>query len=102
PALVDRTLDPAELADAAGFARRHLPGIDGTMTHHTVCMYTNTPDGHFVVDRHPTTPLVHVAAGLSGHGFKFTSVLGAALADLVLDDRTDTPIEFLGLGRWIA
>jgi glycine/D-amino acid oxidase-like deaminating enzyme len=58
-----------------------------------------TPDAHFVVDRHPEHPQVVFAAGLSGHGFKFTCVLGEALTQLALDGRTDLPIEFLAANR---
>ena len=58
-----------------------------------------TPDGHFVVDRHPQYPQVALAAGLSGHGFKFVPVLGKILADLALDGRTSLPIEFLSCRR---
>ena len=47
-----------------------------------------TPDGHFVVDRHPEYPQVAFAAGLSGHNFKFVPVLGRILADLALEGRT--------------
>ena len=53
-----------------------------------------TPDGHFVVDRHPEHPQVAFAAGLSGHGFKFVPVLGRILADLALEGRTSLPITF--------
>jgi glycine/D-amino acid oxidase-like deaminating enzyme len=66
---------------------------------HAVCMYTMTPDEHFVVDRHPAHPAVAFAAGLSGHGFKMASVLGKALAELVLDGGTPIPIGFLGAQR---
>ncbi|MEM8620985.1 MAG: N-methyl-L-tryptophan oxidase [Actinomycetota bacterium] len=100
PSALDRTLDPAELADATGFLARCLPGVGGEMTHHAVCMYTNSPDGHFVVDRHSHAPQVQFAAGLSGHGFKFASVLGEVLADLALEGGTDHPIEFLGAQRF--
>jgi glycine/D-amino acid oxidase-like deaminating enzyme len=62
-------------------------------------MYTMTPDANFVIDRHPRWPQVVFAAGLSGHGFKFTNVLGAALADLTLDGVTSLPIDFLQRAR---
>jgi len=58
-----------------------------------------SPDEHFVVDRHPEHAHVVFAAGLSGHGFKFTPVLGQALADLALNGATELPIEFLALRR---
>ena len=62
-------------------------------------MYTMTPNGNFIVDRHPRWPQVSLVAGLSGHGFKFAPVLGEALADLAIDGKTSQPIEFLGLAR---
>ena len=63
-------------------------------------MYTNTPDGHFIVDLHPETDRVIVACGFSGHGLKFASAMGEILADLALDGGTGHPIEFLRLGRF--
>jgi glycine/D-amino acid oxidase-like deaminating enzyme len=59
-----------------------------------------SPDEHFIVDRHPQHPHVVFAAGLSGHGFKFAPVLGAALADLAFNGATRLPIEFLSLRRF--
>ncbi len=71
-----------------------MPQLADRPTEHSVCMYTVTPDRHFVVDRHPRHPQVALAAGLSGHGFKFVPVLGRILADLALDGQTDLPIAF--------
>lgn len=99
PTAVDRQLDRAEEHRVASFVGEFLPEATTERTDHTVCMYTMTPDGHFVVDRHPHYPQVVFAAGLSGHGFKFTGVLGEALCELALDGKTDLPIEFLSVGR---
>ncbi len=63
-------------------------------------MYTVTPDEHFIVDRHPAYDRVTVACGFSGHGFKFSSAIGEALADIALEGRSDLPVGFLGLGRF--
>ena len=49
------------------------------------CLFSNSPDKHFVLDRHPDFPQVSVAAGFSGHGFKFASVVGEIMADLALE-----------------
>jgi glycine/D-amino acid oxidase-like deaminating enzyme len=67
---------------------------------HSVCFYTMSPDEHFIVDRHPDCENVLFAAGLSGHGFKFTSVLGEALAELATAGSSQQPIEFLSLARF--
>jgi sarcosine oxidase len=64
---------------------RFLPRANGRLLRGTVCLYTNTPDGHFIIDRHPNSPRVLIASPCSGHGFKFASAIGEALADLALD-----------------
>ena len=66
------------------------------------CMYTTSVDHHFVVDRYPDSERVVVACGFSGHGFKFASVIGEALADLATDGRSELPIGFLSLRRFAA
>jgi len=99
PANVDRNLHPDDVAPVAGFIETCLPDLNPQPVRHSVCMYTLTPDHHFIVDRHPRFPNVAIAAGFSGHGFKFTQVLGEALADLAIEGATKLPIDFLGLGR---
>lgn len=96
---VDRDLGSNDVAPLAGFVERHLTGVLPTLHHHSVCLYTMSPDQHFIVDRHPEWPHVVFAAGLSGHGFKFAPVLGAALADLSLNGQTELPIGFLSRRR---
>ena len=69
------------------------------------CLYTNSPDSHFIIDRHPDPRYrdrVIIACGFSGHGFKFASVIGEALADLAMHGKTDLPIDFLSMGRVIS
>ena len=99
PLTVDRSERPSDLADVQSFLTKHLPGVSRERLRHSVCLYTMTLDEHFVLDRHPAHPRLVFAAGLSGHGFKFTCVLGEALAQLAIDGRTPHPIGFLGLGR---
>jgi monomeric sarcosine oxidase len=100
PLTVDRRVDSSELVRVQDFLAHHLPGVSSQPIGHTVCMYTLTPDEHFLVDRHPDHAQVALTAGLSGHGFKFTPVLGEILADLAMEGRTSHPIEFLSLGRF--
>lgn len=97
PSRLDRDCHAADVAPLENFVRCALPHVAGKPQRHSVCMYTMSPDGHFIVDRHPRHQNVLIAAGFSGHGFKFTSVIGQALADLALDGRTDLPIGFLSL-----
>jgi sarcosine oxidase len=100
PATVDRGIDPAEQARIEAVAATHLPALGTHRTAHATCLYTMSPDHHFVVGLHPDSDRVTVAAGFSGHGFKFASVLGEALADLALERSTVHPIEFLSPRRF--
>jgi len=99
PLHLDRSLRDTDVNPVAGFASEVMPDLDPVPIRHSVCMYTMTPDSHFLVDRHPEHENVWFGAGFSGHGFKFTSVIGKALADLTLDGRTAAPVGFLGARR---
>ena len=64
------------------YVDRYLPGVNPRTDDRAGCYYTMTPDEHFILDRHPDHPQVVIVAGLSGHGFKFTSVLGEIASQL--------------------
>lgn len=100
PAELDRELRPEDARPVQEFAARHLPKAHSRVLRHHVCMYTMTADEHFIVDRHPEEPRLVVAAGFSGHGFKFASAIGRAVADLALDGMTREPIGFLSARRF--
>lgn len=100
PSAVDWTPAPADAAPLRRFLDRHLPAVDGPCLHTGVCMYTLTPDRHFVIDLHPRHANVAVAAGFSGHGFKFASVVGEILADLAEQGRTKLPIQMFRATRF--
>lgn len=102
PLQVDRKIDPEELARVKQFVGDCLPNLSTDFDEHAVCMYTMTADEHFIVDRHPLANQIALAAGLSGHGFKFTGVLGQALVDLLLDGETEIPVGFLSLARLLG
>lgn len=95
-----RDAEPLDRARVADFAACCLPGVKASPMRHARCFYTLSPDEHFIVDRHPAQPQVVFAAGLSGHGFKFTPVLGEVLAEMVLGENVTSPINFLGLSRF--
>jgi len=99
PLTVDRTINDQDRTSVENFLGRFLPQVSHTLRKHVVCLYTMSPDSHFVVDRHPQYPQVAFVAGLSGHGFKFASVLGEILADLTLTGQTSLPIDFLRYNR---
>jgi sarcosine oxidase len=100
PESVDRVVRPAEVAALRRRAAEVFPGLTGPAVAATVCLYTTTPDEHFVIGPHPAHGNVVVACGFSGHGFKFVPVVGEILADLALDGRTDHPIGLFDPGRF--
>lgn len=100
PDKVDRDLHEHDAARVAAFVRGNLLGVTPAPIRHAACMYTMTPDGHFILDRHPLHESVCFAAGFSGHGFKFAPLIGSIMADLAIDGRTSEPIRFLGLNRF--
>lgn len=100
PLTVDRSLKDSDTQPISRFLQEVMPDVEVETDRHVVCMYTMTPDSHFIVDRHPEHRNVYFGAGFSGHGFKFTSVLGEALADLAINGETSLPIDFLKLSRF--
>lgn len=96
---IERGFRPDEDRRVLQFLETYFPYLEPSMKHFEVCMYTNTPDGHFILDHLPSNKNVVFAAGLSGHGFKFAPVIGEILADLAIEDHTVHPIGFLRLDR---
>ena len=86
-----------ELEEIRAAVRRFVPEADGAVRASTVCMYTNTPDEHFLIDRHPAHRQVLIASACSGHGFKFSPVVGEVLADFA---HGEAPRFDLNLFRW--
>jgi sarcosine oxidase len=102
PAAINREASPRDEEPLRKFLRAHLPDVVGPCNKSAVCVYTLTPDRHFVIDLHPDHRNVAVAAGFSGHGFKFASVVGEILADLADAGRTDLPIFLFRADRFGA
>jgi sarcosine oxidase len=82
PAAVDRGVSPEEIEDARSLLERFLPAAAGVFRSAAVCLYTNTPDSHFVLGPLASDPRVIVVSACSGHGFKFASAIGEVAADL--------------------
>ncbi len=100
PDTISREPTPEDEAPLRRFATRYFPQSAGpTMTLKT-CLFELSPDEHFLIDRHPESEHAVVGAGFSGHGFKFCSVVGEILADLVLEGETRHDIEFLRFARF--
>jgi len=85
PDRMDRECHPEDERVLREAIREYFPKADGQTMAMKACLFSNSPDKHFVLDRHPEFPQVSVAAGFSGHGFKFASVVGEIMADLALE-----------------
>jgi len=93
PETIDREVHDDEVEFIRSYLARYVPALDGDFLYAKTCMYTNTPDEHFVISTHPEYPQVAIAAGFSGHGYKFCSVVGEILADLATDGESRHPID---------
>lgn len=103
-ATIDQGIQPPaekELSELRSVLETHIQGASGQLIKSCTCLYTNTTDRHFVVGTHPTDDRISIAAGFSGHGYKFSTVIGEALADLVCWGKTKHPIDFLSPKRFI-
>ncbi len=100
PAKIDREIRTQDQRNIEQFLASYLPGMGHRLEGHAACLYTMSPDGHFILDRHPSHPRVVFAAGLSGHGFKMVPVLGRTLVKLTCAGGTNAPIDFLSLRRF--
>ena len=99
PETIDREVHDEEVEFIKSYLARFVPALDGELLYAKTCMFTNTPDEHFVVSKHPEYPQVAIAAGFSGHGYKFCSVVGEILADLATEDETSHPIDLFSPAR---
>ena len=100
PDSLDRGLTAADEAILRSFAERYFPDGAGRTVDMVVCMFTNTPDEHFILDTLPDAPQVALAAGFSGHGFKMASVIGEVMADLAQTGETRHDIALHRLSRF--
>jgi len=96
----NRDPSPADERLLRNFAENYFPQAAGPTMRLATCMFTNSPDEHFILDTLPDHPQIAVGAGFSGHGFKFASVIGEILADLATEGGTDHPIDMFGLDRF--
>jgi sarcosine oxidase len=102
PETIDRTVRDAEITEMRDRVARVVPALDGPCLHSATCMYSNTPDEHFVIARHPDSENITVACGFSGHGFKFVPIVGEILADLAIDGVTGHPISLFDPKRLVT
>ena len=81
-------------------AMKLIPAVTGEITKSATCLYTTTPDRHFVIDFAPQNKNVLIAAGFSGHGFKFCSVIGKVLEELAFDGVSKSPTKLFASERF--
>jgi sarcosine oxidase len=97
---LDREIHMTDIVPLRAALAAWVPGATATYRGGKACMYTLTPDEHFVLGPHPDDPNVILAGGFSGHGFKFASAIGDIVADLLADGATRHPIGFLSPSRF--
>lgn len=102
PETVDRTIHDGDLRRAVDAVKLRIPALDGRVLRAKTCLYTMTPDEHFVIGAHPSVSACTVACGFSGHGFKFASVVGEVLADLAVEGATRHPIGLFSPRRFVG
>jgi sarcosine oxidase len=100
PDRMNRVCDAADEDVLREGIRRYFPDANGTTLAMKPCLFTNSPDEHFILDVLPGEANVVVAAGFSGHGFKFCSVVGEIMADLVVDGGTRHDVSLFRIGRF--
>jgi sarcosine oxidase len=97
---VRRTVDASEIDAVRAVLRDFIPAAAGACVQSTVCLYTNTPDRDFLIDRHPAYPQVLLVSPCSGHGFKFAPAIADIVADLAIDGRSDVDLTPFQLARF--
>ena len=100
PDAIDREVHPEDEDILRQVVNRYFPLAAGKLLDGKTCMYTNTPDEHFMIGTLDGQPQVSVAAGFSGHGFKFASVIGEIMADLAQSGATEHDINLFRLDRF--
>ena len=92
PETVDRAIHATDLQKIIEKLKVRMPALDGRVVRAQTCLYTMSPDEHFVIGAHPQFASCSIACGFSGHGFKFAGVVGEILADLAIQGSTAHPI----------
>jgi sarcosine oxidase len=100
PDAMDRAPTRRDEEVLRAFARRYFPDGEGATVALKACLFTNTPDEHFILDLHPEHPQVAIAGGFSGHGYKFCSVVGEIMADLAQKGETSHDLGLFRIERF--
>lgn len=100
PESVERRIRPEDEQYIRARLARTLPRLAGRLLRAETCLYTMTPDEHFIIDAHPQHANVTLAAGFSGHGFKFAPVIGEILAQLATNGDSEYDLALFGINRF--
>ncbi len=100
PETVRRAVAAPEVEHLRAVLDRYLPGAAGRFERALSCLYTHTPDGHFIIDRHPEQPQISFVSACSGHGYKYCAVIGEIMAELALEGATRHRIALFRAGRF--
>jgi len=101
PETVDRPVHEKDLRRTIEAVKLRIPALDGRVLRAKTCLYTMTPDEHFVIGAHREFKSCSIACGFSGHGFKFASVVGEVLADLAMSGTPRHPVGLFSPGRFV-
>lgn len=98
---INRQPDAAYVEGVRAWLRKHWPQVaEANLVDSRVCLYTLTPDEHFIIDQHPAYPFISFGAGFSGHGFKFSTLIGKILVDLVNQQPIDLDLSLFKANRF--
>lgn len=101
PNEINYTPDADEVERALAFSQRYIPDVRGLRSTR-ICLYTMTPDEDWIIDTHPTYPNIVIAGGCSGHAFKFSTLIGRIVTELLLDGHTSYRIDPFRLSRFLS
>ena len=102
PDTVNRDVTDADIQSTLQYARRRIPWLGNDVVYSKVCLYTNTPNEDFILGAVPGLPHTFVAGGLSGHGFKFTPLLGQILANFAMGKHVAYDLARFRLARFAS
>ncbi len=91
---------PEDAAPLIRMLSQRIPAAAGPVRAQRTCIYASTPDGDFIVDRHPEWPRLVIGSACSGHGYKFAPVIGEALARLAFGEEAGVGFERFGIARF--
>jgi sarcosine oxidase len=102
PDNVNRQTTEEDIENVKYCLNKYIPGVFDSILTTKICLYANSPDENFIIDKLPSfEENVSIACGFSGHGFKFASVIGEILADLAITGKTSLPMDFLNAKRFV-